>query len=310
VTAVDRAAVDDAAGRVGGRVRETPTLEVDAAVLATPSPVILKLELFQHTGSFKPRGAFNRVLSHPTDLPLVAASGGNHGIAVAHVARELERRADVFVPETSDPVKVERLTELGARVHQVGTNYAQSLVATRRFLDTAEALDVHAYDQPDVVAGQGTVGRELLLQAGAVDTVVVAVGGGGLMAGVIAALDGEARVVAVEPEHCPTLHRALLAGAPVDVEVGGIAANSLGASSIGRLAFAAAQQAAVESVLVTDDDIVAAQRRLWHAVRLVAEPGGAAAAAALLSGAYRPASDERVAVIVCGANADLAAVVR
>lgn len=286
-----------AATRVAGRIRRTPVVEVE------PGTLWLKLEFLQHTGSFKPRGMFNRILA--SEVPtagVVAASGGNAGAAVAYAAHTLGLPAEVFVPVTTPSVKVQALHRLGAAVVQHGKEYAEAYeAATKRAADTG-ALFCHAYDQFEVCAGQGTLGLELLAQVPTVDTVLVAVGGGGLMAGIAAALEGRARVVAVEPENCSTLHSALAAGGPVDVEVSGVAADSLGARRIGTIAYEVATRTGVQSLLVSDDDIVAARRALWDRYRVLVEHGTAAAYAALLTGAYRPADGERVALILCGAN--------
>jgi threonine dehydratase len=266
--------------------------------------VVLKLELLQHTGSFKPRGAFTTVLSagrRPDRL--VAASGGNHGLAVAHVGRVLGIPARIVVPGTAPEIKVRRLRALGADVVQAGTTYAEALAESAEAAAGPGALGIHAYDAPGTVAGQGTVGRELEEQARP-DTVLVAVGGGGLMGGVATWFDGTVRIVAVEPRTSNALHQALAAGRPVVTTPTGVAADSLGASTVGDIAFEVARRAGVESVLVDDAAVVDARAWLWREVRVAAEPGGAAALAALLSGAYVPAGGERVAVIVCGANAD------
>jgi threonine dehydratase len=268
-------------------------------------PVTLKLEHLQHTGSFKPRGTFNRLLSHAVpDAGVIAASGGNHGLAVAYAARELGVPAEVFVPETSSPVKVRRLAAYGARVTQVGRQYAEAYAASVERAAASGALAVHAYDDPEVQAGQGTVGLELSEQAPEVDTVVVAVGGGGLVGGIAAWYAGSVRVVAVEPRGAATLAGALAAGRPVDVDVAGVAADSLGARRISALTLETAVATGVRSVLVDDKAIMHARQLLWDELRLAVEPGGAAALAALTSGAYQPAPDERVAVVVCGANTD------
>ncbi len=284
-------------------------MQVEAAAWTTPTPLLLKLELFQHAGSFKPRGVFNRLLAaqESSGLPpagVIGASGGNAGLALAYAAQALGVRAEVFVPEVASPVKVQRLRHLGAHVRVAGALYADAQQACLQRAHETGALLVHAYDQPEIVAGQGSLGLELLDQVGTIDTVVVAVGGGGLVGGITAALGQTTRVVAVEPERIPTLHAALLAGEPVDVEVGGIAADSLGATRIGTVAFDVVQAAGVHSVLVSDEAIIAARQRLWDDVRIAAEPGGATALAALLSGAYQPHPDERVAVIICGGNTD------
>lgn len=297
--------VHAAAGRLAGRVRRTPV--VDVAVPSVDQPVALKLELLQHTGSFKARGALHRLLTADVGpAGVIAASGGNHGMAVAWAARELGVPAEVFVPETSSRVKVAGIRSYGARVTVTGRFYADAYDACRHRAEESGALAVHAYDDPAVVAGQGTVAVELVEQVPDVDTVLVAVGGGGLAGGITAGLAGRARVVAVEPERIPTLHSALAAGRPVDVEVGGVAADSLGARRIGTVPFAVLSAAAgLRSVLVSDEAVLDARRWLWRELRVVAEPGGAAALAALLCGAYRPErGGERVAVVVCGGNTD------
>ncbi|GAA4366432.1 threonine/serine dehydratase [Actinomadura verrucosospora] len=307
---IDRSHVQAAAERVAGHVRRTPMVEVEPGPLAPAARMWLKLELTQHTGSFKARGAFNHILAAREEgrLPetgVVAASGGNAGLAFAYAAARAGVPAEVYVPETAPAVKVARLRALGAAVVQVGTRYAEAQdAATKRAADTG-ALFCHAYDLPKVCAGQGTLGLEMLEQTGGeVDTVLLAVGGGGLMAGVAAALEGRARVVGVEPATIPTLERALHAGRPVDVEVSGIAADSLGATRAGEIAFAVASRAGVRPVLVTDEAIIEARRFVWQEYRMVVEHGTAAAVAALRGGAYRPSPGERVVVVLCGANTD------
>jgi threonine dehydratase len=309
VTPVERLDILAALDRIGGYVRRTPVVTVEAALLGTPGEVVLKLELVQHAGSFKPRGAFNRVLaSEVPSVGVVTASGGNHGIAVSHVARVLGLRAEVFVPATSPLAKRARIEANGATLVVGGAIYDEAQAAANARAGETGALVVHPYDHPLVVAGQGTVGLELAEQAPEVDTVLVAVGGGGLVAGVASWFRGDVKVVSVEPETIPAMQQALVHGAPVEVSVSGLAADSLGAKRIGDVPWACASPFVHEAVLVTDDDIRAAQRRLWAELRVLAEPGGAAACAALLSGAYRPAPGERVAAIVCGANLDPATV--
>ena len=301
---VDRSDVEAASRRLSARIRRTPVVTVEPATFGTAAEVVLKLELLQHTGSFKVRGAFNRILSgSPGPEGVIAASGGNHGLGVAYAARTLGIPAEIFVPETSAPVKVARLHALGASVTRTGQVYADALAASEKRAAESGALVVHAYDQPEVVAGQGTVGLEIFAQAD-VDTVLVAVGGGGLIGGITVAAPPSVRVVAVEPETIPTLHAALDAGRPVDVEVSGIAVDSLGASRVGGLAYDIVSGRGVESVLVSDDSIVAARRLLWDQLRIAAEVGGAVALAALTSRAYIPRRDERVAVLLCGGNTD------
>lgn len=299
--------------RIAPHVRRTPVIE--AHLPGLERGVWLKCEFMQHTGSFKARGAFNRVIGALEEAgvgprsvgpQIVAASGGNAGLAVAHAASSLGQRAVVFVPETAPAVKVAWLRELGADVRLAGTEYAHAYDAAQAHIGaTPDAIFVHAYDQPEIVAGQGTVALELLEQvSGDLDTLLVVVGGGGLMAGCATALRGEVQVVAVEPEAAPTLHDALEAGHPVDVAVGGVAADSLGARRVGDIAWDVARSQAVRSLLVPDEALVAARRDLWDRLRVVVEHGTAAAWAALLTGAYRPAAGERVGLLLCGANTD------
>jgi threonine dehydratase len=304
---ITRQDVEEAAERVGRRVRRTPVVEVEPEAFGAAAPVLLKLELLQHTGSFKPRGIFNRILSAGTEAKaagVIAASGGNAGLAVAYAAAQLGLHAEIFVPESSSPVKVQRLRALGAEVTVTGAFYADAYAASQRRASASGALVVHAYDQPEVAAGQGTVARELEAQAPGFGTVLVAVGGGGLIEGIATWVRGSRRVVAVEPERCPSMASALAAGEPVDVEVGGLAADSLGARRVSASALAAARAAGVVPVLVPDEAIAAARRRLWEQLRVAAEPGGACALAALLSGAWSAAPGERLAVVICGGNTD------
>jgi threonine dehydratase len=304
-----RTDIATAAARIAGHVRHTPLLRLAASELGLPYPVALKLELLQHAGSFKPRGAFNRLLS--AELPaagVIAASGGNHGAAVAYAARALGVTAEIFVPELTPAAKVTRIASYGARVVQGGETYAEALAASRARQAETGALEVHAYDHPAVLAGQGTVGREFELDGPDLTHVLVATGGGGLIGGIAAWYAGSAAVVSVEPEGCPGLHDALRAGKPVAAPVGGLAADSLGARQVGGLMFPIATRYVAAAVLVADDAIAAAQRLLWDRLRLIAEPGGATALAALLSGAFAPPDGARVGVLVCGANTDPAKV--
>jgi len=307
--------IDTAAQRIGAYVRVTPCIELEPRAFGSPATLTLKLEMMQHTGSFKPRGAFNRILSaNVPEAGVIAASGGNHGAAVAYAARTLGHMAEIFVPEPTPDIKVDRLRRYGARVVLIGTSYAEAYAASQERAQETGALDVHAYDQIEVLAGQGTLARELERQLGALDTgtldtgtldtVLVAVGGGGLIGGVAAWFAGRVRVVGVEPERCPTLYAAREAGEPVDVDVSGIAADSLGARRIGNLAFLIAQPYVESVVLVADEEIRSAQRNLWDRLRILTEPGGATALAGLLSGKYQAKPGERVGVIVCGANTD------
>ena len=307
---IDRDDVEAAADRLGDRVRRTPSVVLDSRPFGVP--VALKLELLQHTGSFKARGMLNRLLTAglPAGSRVVAASGGNAGLAVAYAARELGLVAEIVVPVTAPPVKVAALQALGAAVVQDGAVYAEAYAVAAAHSERTGIPLVHAYDQPEVCAGNGTLALELVEQVGPVDTVLVAVGGGGLAAGIAAALAGRARVVGVEPERCPTLHAALAAGRRVDVEVGGLAADSLGAGRIGEVCWSVARAAGLTSVLVPDEAIARARGRLWGELRVLAEYGGAAALAALITGAYLPEPGERVAVVVCGGNTDPAGVLR
>ncbi len=310
---VARSDVIAAAARIAPHVRHTPILRAPLASLGLGGggvPVALKLELLQHAGSFKPRGAFNRLLSLPS-LPrqVIAASGGNHGAAVAYAARALGVSAEIFVPATTPAAKVARVASYGARVVQTGETYAEALAASRTRQAETGALEIHAYDHADVLAGQGTVGREFEMDAPELTHLLVATGGGGLIGGIAAWYGGSVEVISVEPEGCPGLHDALRAGAPVDAPVGGLAADALGARRVGGLMFPIARDFVAAAVLVPDDAILAAQRLLWDRFRLVAEPGGATALAALVCGRFSPPSDARVGVLVCGANTDPAKVV-
>ena len=286
---VEGADIEAAYERIASRIRKTPVLELEQGAFGVPGRIWLKLELAQHTGSFKPRGAFNRILSADVgESGVIAASGGNFGLAVAYAARALGHRAEIFVPATSPEVKIQRIRDHGADVHVVPGFYAEALEASRQRAEETGALVMHAFDQPEVVAGGGTIGLELSQQAPTLDTVLVAVGGGGLIGGVASWFAGDVRVVGVEPERCPTLHAALEAGVPVDVDVGGLAADSMGVRRAGDIALVAAQKYVERVVLVSDDAIRDAQARLWRDVKVLAEPGGAAALAPLLSGAMCP----------------------
>ena len=295
--------------RIRPYVRRTPVLDPGAGSFGVPAPLTLKLELLQHMGSFKPRGAFSKMLaSEVPDAGVIAASGGNFGLAVAYAARTLGHRAEIFVPATSPEAKIARVHEQGADVHVIDGYYDDASVAAHVRAAETGACWMHPFDQPEVVAGQGTIGVELAEQVPDADTVVVAVGGGGLIGGIAAWFANDVRVVAVEPASSRCLDAALEAGEPVDVPVGGIAADSLGARRVGGIAFAVARTHVDRVVLVEDDAIRDAQRAIWRELRMVAEPGGAAALAAVRSGAYVPAPGERVVVLLCGSNADPATV--
>jgi len=302
-----RSEIEAASKRIAGYVRTTPVMDLEKGIWGLDAHVVLKLEQLQHTGSFKPRGAFNRVLSNQIpEAGIIAASGGNHGIATAYVAQRLGHRAEIFVPEVCSPVKIQLLRHYGAQVNITGATYAQALVASQARAAETGALVVSAYDQPEIVIGQGTIGYELAQQAPELDTLLVAVGGGGLIAGVAAWFAGYIRVIGVEPLTAPTLAEALRAGKPVDTQVAGIAIDSLGAMRTGELAFSLARQYVERVILVDDESIRKAQLALWHDVRIIAEPGGATATAALLSGAYKPVPGERVGILICGSNTNFA----
>jgi len=285
-------------------IRHTPLLDIDLADFGlAQKPVALKLECLQHTGSFKVRGAFASLLTQSIpDNGVVAASGGNHGAAIAYAAMRLGLPATIFVPGVTSPSKIDRIRAYGANLIVAGERYADALAASERYGEERGTLAIHAFDQPQTLLGQGTIGCEMDADLPGIDTLLVAVGGGGLIGGIAAWFRGRVKVIAVEPEGAPTLWRALAAGEPVDAETDGIAADSLAPKQVGSIMFPLAQAFVAQSVLVSDDAIRAAQLALWDKARLVTEPGGAAAFAALLSGTYAPASDERVAVLVCGAN--------
>jgi len=285
-------------------IRRTPVVEVDASEFGlAANPLTLKLELLQHSGSFKARGAFTNLLTRAVpEAGVVAASGGNHGAAVAYAAMKLGKPAKIFVPSVSSPAKVARIRDYGADLAIEGDRYADALAASRTWAERTGALQVPAFDQDETIMGQGTLGFELEQQAPGIDTVLVAVGGGGLIAGIAAWYAGRIKVVGVEPIASPTLTRALEAGRPVDAEAGGLAADSLAPQRVGERVFPIVREYAPQTVLVSDEAIANAQAVLWRAVRIVAEPGGAAAFSALLSGAYTPQPGERVAVIISGGN--------
>ncbi len=301
--------------RIAPHLRRTPILDIASPIAGAP-PVSLKLESLQHSGSFKARGAFNNLLTRPAPAAGCAtASGGNHGAAVAYAARELGVRARVFVPEIATPAKVAKIRAYGAEAVVGEANYAAAQKRCDAYVRESGALAIHPYDAPETIAGAGTVALEWeedleRFSLPALDAVLVAVGGGGLIAGVAGWFASRIRVIGVEPEGSCALHAALAAGTPVDVDVDSIAADSLGAKRVGDLNFKIAREFVSEVVLVSDVAIAEAQRRLWAEASIVAEPGGAAAFAALASGAFRPREGERVGILVCGANVDLAAFAR
>ncbi|HWG48795.1 MAG TPA: threonine/serine dehydratase [Candidatus Acidoferrales bacterium] len=303
---VSRVEIQDAARRIALHIRRTPCIALDDNGFGVNARIFLKLEALQHTGSFKPRGAFNCILSSEVpEAGVIAASGGNHGAAVAYAAHQLGHHAEIFVPTISSPVKVERLRQYGATVNVGGRDYAEALAASQKRAAETGSLKVHAYDDPRVLAGQGTLGMEFEEQVRGLESVLIAVGGGGLIGGVAAWYQERVRVIGVEPERAPSLFKALEAGHVVEVETGGVAADSLGARRVGELMFPIAQRFVQRVVLVSDEQIIEAQRLLWQRLRIIAEPGGATALAALISGAYQPHPGERVGVVICGANADL-----
>jgi threonine dehydratase len=285
-------------------IRRTPVVEVAGADFGIDlDRLTLKLELLQHAGSFKARGAFANLLGRTVpDAGVVAASGGNHGAAVAYAALTLGVPAKIFVPQISSPAKLARIRAYGADLAVVGERYAEALAASEEWAARSGALAVHAFDQDETLLCQATLGRELEQQAGDIETLLAAVGGGGLIGGIALWHQGAVRVIGVEPEAAPTLTRALAAGRPVDAEAGGIAADSLAPRRVGERVFPIAKRYVERVVLVSDAAIREAQERLWHVLRVAAEPGGAAALAALLSGAYRPRPDEPVGVVISGGN--------
>lgn len=292
--------------RIRPYVRHTPVLRVDMADFDRPPLAVdLKLECLQHSGSFKARGAFTNLLERPVPATgVVAASGGNHGAAVAYAAMRLGHKATIFVPEVSPQAKLDRIRGYGADLVVGGARYAEALAASERFAEQTGALQIHAFNQEETLVGQGTLGLEIENDLPQIDTLLVAVGGGGLIGGIAAWYAGRIRIIAIEPEGAPTLHRAFEAGHPVDAPAEGIAADSLAPKRVGEMMFPIAEAFVERSILVSDDDIIAAQKALWNRVRIISEPGGAAAFAAILSGRYTPAPGERVAVLVCGANAN------
>lgn len=306
---ISRKEVEAAWALIRPHVRRTPVIELAAGSLGIAAPLALKLESLQLSGSFKGRGAFHKLLASKVPAAgIAAASGGNHGAAAAYAARALGHKAEIFVPTVASSTKVARLKTYGAVVHQIGAVYAEARAASEKRAAETGALIVPAYEDPVVFAGAGSVALEFAEQA-KFDTLLVAVGGGGLIAGCAAAIGAGTKIVAVETEGTPTLHEALKAGWPVDVNISGIAADALGASRIGTPNFEVAQKLVRESVLVSDDAVRAAQRALWEELRVVAEPAGATGLAALMAGSYTPAAGEWVATLVCGANTDPGSVV-
>ncbi|SEG35065.1 serine/threonine dehydratase [Bosea lathyri] len=305
---VPRPMIEAAAERIAGHARVTPVMRLDQGAFGSHADISLKLECLQHAGSFKTRGAFNNLLSLPVPpAGVAAASGGNHGAAVAYAARERGVKATIFVPEISPAAKIEAIRRFGAEVVIGGAQYDDAQAACDRFVAETGALKIHPFAAAETIAGQGTLGREWQAQEPDLDTVLVAVGGGGLISGISAWFAGtRVKVVGVEPEGSRALQAALEAKGPVEVKVASVAADSLGARNVGPLVYEVCKDAVDHVVLVPDEAITQAQATLWRDFRLAVEPGGAAALGALLSGAYKPAPGERLGVLVCGANVDLA----
>jgi threonine dehydratase len=311
MTEITRDAIASTYNKIRSHIRKTPTIDVNPLDLGLTkgANLTLKLEHLQHAGSFKTRGAFANLLTRTVPKAgVVAASGGNHGVAVAYAAQQLGHKATIFVPTISSPAKVQRIRDFGAELVVKGDRYNDALTLCETFQKKKGALGLHAFDQHETLLGQGSVGLELDAQAPKIDTLLVAVGGGGLIGGIAAWYEGRIRIVSVEPETSCALHTALKGNAPVDVEVSGIAADSLGAKRVGALMFPIARAFVGQSVVVPDSAIKDAQLRLWKSLRMAIEPGGACAMAALLSGAYKPGPAERVGVLVCGANTEIGGV--
>jgi len=298
------AAIEANAQRIAPYVRRTPTIDVDGADLGLPGiRLVFKLEFLQRAGSFKTRGAFTHMLTQRAPAAgVVAASGGNHGAAVAFAARQLNIPATIFVPTVASKAKIEQIRSYGAKLEIVGERYADALAASEEFVQRTGASAIHAYDQIETLLGQASVGVEFEWDAPDLDVLFVAVGGGGLIGGVASWYRGRVPLVGVEPELAPTLTRALAAGEPVDSPAGGVAADSLAPRRVGQLMFPIARRFVSQTVLVTDDAIREAQRMLWNTLRIVCEPGGATGLAALLSGAWKPAHHRTIGILLCGAN--------
>jgi len=301
---IDRDHIAQTERLIRPHVRRTPIIEVDAADFGLAAARLsFKLELLQHAGSFKTRGAFANLLSRHIPLAgVVAASGGNHGAAVAYASMKLGIPAKIFVPAISSPAKVQRIRDYHAELVVTGNRYADALAASEVWAEQSGALSIHAFDQRETLLGQGTIGLETEEQRPDIDTLLVAVGGGGLIAGIAAWFGGKVRVVGVEPEAAPTLSMALKAGGPVDAPAGGIAADSLAPRRIGTLVYPIAKRHVDHVVLVPDEAINRAQLALWETLRVVAEPGGAAAFAALISRRYEPGTGEHVGILLSGGN--------
>jgi threonine dehydratase len=292
--------------KIAPYVRRTPVVSASSSDFGLDDfPLLLKLELLQHAGSFKARGAVTNVLTRQIPRAgIVAASGGNHGVAVAFATHKFNVPAKIFVPTVASKAKVERIRSYGAELVVSGDLFADAYAESQKWAAQSGAMMIHPFDQRETLLGQGTLGLELEQQASDVDTLLVSVGGGGLIGGIASWYGGKIRIIGIEPEKAPTLTRALAAGKPVDAEAGGIAADSLAPRRVGELMFPLAQKYVEQVLLVTDNEIRSAQQSLWKEMRIAAEPGGAAAFAALASRKYKPKKDERVAVLVCGGNTD------
>jgi threonine dehydratase len=311
MTEITRDAIASTYHKIRSHIRKTPVIDVSPTDMGLPkgANLTLKLEHMQHAGSFKTRGAFANLLTRKVPKAgVTAASGGNHGAAVAYAAQQLGHKATIFVPSISSPAKIQRIRDFGAELVVKGDRYNDALALCDAFQRKKGALGLHAFDQTETLLGQGTVGLELDAQAPNIDTLLVAVGGGGLIGGIAAWYEGRMRIVSVEPETSCALHTALNGNAPVDVDVSGIAADSLGAKRVGAIMFPMARAFVERSVVVPDVAIKDAQLRLWKSLRMAIEPGGACAMAALLSGVYTPSASERVGVLVCGANTEIGGV--
>lgn len=295
--------IELAAQRISPYIRRTPVIALEPTIWEASGHLFLKLELMQHSGSFKARGAFHSLLKRTVPpAGVIAASGGNHGAAVAYAAQRLGYRAEIFVPEIASPIKIERLRHYGAEVFIGGAAYADALVASEERARQTGALIVHAFNQPEVIAGQGTLGYELAQQLPDLDTILVAVGGGGLIGGIASWFQGSVKIVGIESYGTASMYSALQAGYPVDVSISGLAADALGARRVGELAFSVVQKYVNEIILVNDEAILRAQKVLWEDLRIVAEPSASTGIAALLEGLYQPQPDERVGIVICGGN--------
>lgn len=301
---IDRTQIAATHVRIRMHIRRTPVLTMDGNDFGLGEfPMFLKLELFQHTGSFKARGALTNLMTRNVPAAgVVAATGGNHGVAVAFAAQKFNVPARIFVPSVASPAKRQRIEEYGANLVVAGERYADALEASKVWQERSGAMSIHAFDQMETLLGQGTVGLEFEEQAPDLDSLLVAVGGGGLIGGISAWYQGKIKIIGVEPEAAPTLTKALDAGRPVDAEAGGIAADSLAPRKVGELMFPIAQKFVDRVLLVSDDEIRGAQEQLWRVARVAAEPGGATGLAALTSRKYGPAKGERVGVLICGGN--------